>query len=182
MEKKITGAKILVKCLIDQGVDIIFGYPGGAVLPIYDELYKQKKIRHILVRHEQAAVHAAEGYARSTGKLGVVLVTSGPGATNTVTGLTDAMMDSIPLVCITGQVPTHMIGNDAFQEADIVGITRPCTKHNYLIKDIKKLENTVNSAFFIAKNGRPGPVLVDIPKDIQTFKTEYFGKKKIVNI
>ena len=179
MKKKITGAKILVKCLIDQGVDIIFGYPGGAVLPIYDELYKQKKIRHILVRHEQAAVHAAEGYARSTGKLGVVLVTSGPGATNTVTGLTDAMMDSIPLVCITGQVPTHMIGNDAFQEADIVGITRPCTKHNYLIKDIKKLENTVNSAFFIAKNGRPGPVLVDIPKDIQTFKTEYFGKKKL---
>ena len=178
MERKITGAKILVNCLIDQGVEIIFGYPGGAVLPIYDELYKQNKIRHILVRHEQAAVHAAEGYARSTGKLGVVLVTSGPGATNTVTGLTDAMMDSVPLVCITGQVPTHMIGNDAFQEADIVGITRPCTKHNYLIKDVEKLETTVNSAFFIAKNGRPGPVLVDIPKDIQTFKTRYEGKNK----
>ena len=134
MNKKITGAKLLIECLIKEGVKVIFGYPGGAVLPIYDELFKQKKIRHILVRHEQAAVHAAEGYARSTGKIGVVLVTSGPGATNTVTGLTDAMMDSVPVVCITGQVPTHMIGNDAFQEADIVGITRPCTKHNYLVK------------------------------------------------
>ncbi|MDC3091752.1 biosynthetic-type acetolactate synthase large subunit, partial [Rickettsiales bacterium] len=156
----------------------IFGYPGGAVLPIYDELFKQKKIRHILVRHEQAAVHAAEGYARSTGKIGVVLVTSGPGATNTVTGLTDAMMDSVPLVCITGQVPTHMIGNDAFQEADIVGITRPCTKHNYLVKDVDKLASAVHSAFYIASHGRPGPVLVDIPKDIQTFKTKYLGKNK----
>ena len=135
--KKISGAKIVIETLIQEKVDIIFGYPGGAVLPIYDELFKQKKIRHILVRHEQAAVHAAEGYARSTGKVGVVLVTSGPGATNTVTGLADAMMDSIPLVCITGQVPTHMIGNDAFQEADIVGITRPCTKHNYLVKEVE---------------------------------------------
>ena len=175
--KNITGAKIVIETLIQEGVDVIFGYPGGAVLPIYDELFKQKKIRHILVRHEQAAVHAAEGYARSTGKVGVVLVTSGPGATNTVTGLTDAMMDSIPVVCLSGQVPTHMIGNDAFQEADIVGITRPCTKHNYLVKDVKKLAETIHSAFHIAKNGRPGPVLVDIPKDIQTFKTSYKGKK-----
>ena len=176
--KKITGAKVVIETLIQENVDVIFGYPGGAVLPIYDELFKQKKIRHILVRHEQAAVHAAEGYARSTGRVGVVLVTSGPGATNTVTGLTDAMMDSIPLVCITGQVPTHMIGNDAFQEADIVGITRPCTKHNYLVKEVSKLPNVIHSAFFIAKNGRPGPVLVDIPKDIQTFKTSYLGKKQ----
>ncbi len=175
--KKITGAEIVIQTLIEEKVDVIFGYPGGAVLPIYDELFKQKKIRHILVRHEQAAVHAAEGYARSTGKIGVVLVTSGPGATNTVTGLTDAMMDSVPLVCISGQVPTHMIGNDAFQEADIVGITRPCTKHNYLVKDVTTLPNVIHSAFFIAKNGRPGPVLVDIPKDIQTFKAVYKGKK-----
>ena len=176
MIKKITGAKLLVECLINEKVDVIFGYPGGAVLPIYDELFKQKKIRHILVRHEQAAVHAAEGYARSTGKIGVVLVTSGPGATNTVTGLTDAMMDSVPIVCISGQVPTHMIGNDAFQEADIVGITRPCTKHNYLVKDVDNLAGAIHSAFFIASNGRPGPVLVDIPKDIQTFRTNYEGK------
>ncbi len=175
--KKITGAEIVIKTLIEEKVDVIFGYPGGAVLPIYDELFKQKKIRHILVRHEQAAVHAAEGYARSTGKVGVVLVTSGPGATNTVTGLTDAMMDSVPLVCISGQVPTHMIGNDAFQEADIVGITRPCTKHNYLVKDVSVLPGAIHSAFFIAKSGRPGPVLVDIPKDIQTFKAIYRGKK-----
>ncbi len=175
--KKITGAEIVIQTLIEEKVDVIFGYPGGAVLPIYDELFKQKKIRHILVRHEQAAVHAAEGYARSTGKVGVVLVTSGPGATNTVTGLADAMMDSVPLVCISGQVPTHMIGNDAFQEADIVGITRPCTKHNYLVKDVNILPNVIHSAFFIAKNGRPGPVLVDIPKDIQTFKAVYKGKK-----
>ncbi len=180
--KKITGAKIVIDALIQENVKVIFGYPGGAVLPIYDELFKQNKIRHILVRHEQAAVHAAEGYARSTGKIGVVLVTSGPGATNTVTGLTDAMMDSVPVVCISGQVPTHMIGNDAFQEADIVGITRPCTKHNYLVKDIKKLASCIHSAFHIAKNGRPGPVLVDIPKDIQTFKTEYFGKVKTKSI
>ena len=175
--KNLTGAKIVIESLIQENVKVIFGYPGGAVLPIYDELFKQKKIRHILVRHEQAAVHAAEGYARSTGKVGVVLVTSGPGATNTVTGLTDAMMDSVPVVCLSGQVPTHMIGNDAFQEADIVGITRPCTKHNYLVKDIKKLAGAIHSAFFIAKNGRPGPVLVDIPKDIQTFKTIYQGKR-----
>ena len=175
--KKITGAEIVIQTLIEEKVDVIFGYPGGAVLPIYDELFKQKKIRHILVRHEQAAVHAAEGYARSTGRIGVVLVTSGPGATNTVTGLADAMMDSVPLVCISGQVPTHMIGNDAFQEADIVGITRPCTKHNYLVKDVNILPNVIHSAFFIAKNGRPGPVLVDIPKDIQTFKAVYKGKK-----
>ena len=175
--KKITGAEIVIQTLIEEKVDVIFGYPGGAVLPIYDELFKQKKIRHILVRHEQAAVHAAEGYARSTGKVGVVLVTSGPGATNTVTGLTDAMMDSVPLVCISGQVPTHMIGNDAFQEADIVGITRPCTKHNYLVKDVSVLPSVIHSAFFISKNGRPGPVLVDIPKDIQTFKAIYKGKK-----
>ena len=175
--KKITGAEIVIQTLIEEKVDVIFGYPGGAVLPIYDELFKQKKIRHILVRHEQAAVHAAEGYARSTGKVGVVLVTSGPGATNTVTGLTDAMMDSVPLVCISGQVPTHMIGNDAFQEADIVGITRPCTKHNYLVKDVSVLPSVIHSAFFIAKNGRPGPVLVDIPKDIQTFKAIIKGKR-----
>ncbi len=175
--KKITGARVVIESLIEEGVKVIFGYPGGAVLPIYDELFKQNKIRHILVRHEQAAVHAAEGYARSTGKIGVVLVTSGPGATNTVTGLADAMMDSVPVVCISGQVPTHMIGNDAFQEADIVGITRPCTKHNYLVKDISKLAGCIHSAFHIAKNGRPGPVLVDIPKDIQTFKTNYLGKK-----
>ena len=182
MTKKITGARLLVECLINEKVDVIFGYPGGAVLPIYDELFQQKKIRHILVRHEQAAVHAAEGYARSTGKTGVVLVTSGPGATNTVTGLTDAMMDSVPLVCISGQVPTHMIGNDAFQEADIVGITRPCTKHNYLVKDVDKLAGAIHSAFFIASNGRPGPVLVDIPKDIQTFKTKYEGKSNTKRI
>ena len=170
MIKKYTGAKLVIESLISENVKIIFGYPGGAVLPIYDELFKQNKIRHILVRHEQAAVHAAEGYARSTGKVGVVLVTSGPGATNTVTGLADAMMDSIPVVCISGQVPTHMIGNDAFQEADIVGITRPCTKHNYLVKDVNKLQQVIHEGFFIASNGRPGPVLIDIPKDIQTFK------------
>ena len=182
MKNKITGAKLLIECLIKENVEVIFGYPGGAVLPIYDELFKQKKIRHILVRHEQAAVHAAEGYARSTGKVGVVLVTSGPGATNTVTGLTDAMMDSIPLVCISGQVPTHMIGNDAFQEADIVGITRPCTKHNYLVKEVEKLAGAIHSAFYIASNGRPGPVLVDIPKDIQTYKTRYVGKQKTTKL
>ena len=149
--KNLTGAKIVIESLIQENVKVIFGYPGGAVLPIYDELFKQKKIRHILVRHEQAAVHAAEGYARSTGKVGVVLVTSGPGATNTVTGLTDAMMDSVPVVCLSGQVPTHMIGNDAFQEADIVGITRPCTKHNYLVKDVTKLAGAIHSAFLLQK-------------------------------
>src|ERR1700753_2600944 len=163
----ITGAEIIVKALIDQGVEVIFGYPGGAVLPLYDALFKQNHVRHILVRHEQAAVHAAEGYARSTGKVGVVLVTSGPGATNAVTGLTDALMDSIPVVCLTGQVPTHLIGNDAFQEADTTGITRPCTKHNYLVKDITKLAATVHEAFHVARSGRPGPVVVDLPKDVQ---------------
>jgi acetolactate synthase-1/2/3 large subunit len=169
----ITGADIIVKALVDQGVEVIFGYPGGAVLPLYDALFKQNQIRHILVRHEQAAVHAAEGYARSTGRVGVVLVTSGPGATNAVTGLTDALMDSIPIVCLTGQVPTHLIGNDAFQEADTVGITRPCTKHNYLVKSIDELSRKVHEAFHVAKSGRPGPVVIDLPKDIQQAKYEY---------
>src|SRR5574337_1899261 len=153
-ENNQTGAEILLRALKDQGVDTIFGYPGGAVLPIYDALFQQNAIRHILVRHEQAAVHAAEGYARSTGKVGVVLVTSGPGATNAVTGLVDALMDSVPVVCLTGQVPTHLIGNDAFQEADTTGITRPATKHNYLVKDINKLAGTVHEAFYVAKAGR----------------------------
>ena len=160
------GAAIILKALEEQGVEVVFGYPGGAVLPIYDEIFKQDKIRHILVRHEQGAVHAAEGYARSTGKVGVVLVTSGPGATNAVTGLTDALMDSIPVVCLTGQVPTHLIGNDAFQEADTVGITRPCTKHNYLVKDPNKLATVIHEAFYVARSGRPGPVVVDLPKDV----------------
>jgi acetolactate synthase-1/2/3 large subunit len=161
-----SGAEILLRVLRDQGVDTIFGYPGGAVLPIYDALFQQNAIRHILVRHEQAAVHAAEGYARSTGRVGVVLVTSGPGATNAVTGLLDALMDSIPLVCLTGQVPTHLIGNDAFQEADTTGITRPATKHNYLVKRSEDLARTVHDAFYVARSGRPGPVVVDLPKDI----------------
>src|SRR5215813_5280780 len=163
----ITGAEIIVKALIDQGVDVIFGYPGGAVLPLYDALFKQDRIKHILVRHEQAATHAAEGYARSTGKPGVVLVTSGPGATNAVTGITDALMDSIPMVVITGQVPTGLIGTDAFQEADTVGITRHCTKHNYLVKDPARLSSVIHEAFHIATSGRPGPVVIDIPKDVQ---------------
>src|SRR5271163_4939516 len=162
----LSGAEIVLKALVDQGVEVIFGYPGGAVLPLYDAIFQQNSIRHILVRHEQAAVHAAEGYARSTGKVGVVLVTSGPGATNAVTGLTDALMDSIPLVCLTGQVPTHLIGNDAFQEADTTGITRPCTKHNYLVKDPARLARTLHEAFWVARNGRPGPVVIDLPKDI----------------
>src|SRR5246127_2954250 len=162
-----SGAEILLRALKEQGVEVIFGYPGGAVLPIYDSLFQQNAIRHVLVRQEQAAVHAAEGYARSTGKVGVVLVTSGPGATNAVTGLLDAQMDSIPLVCVTGQVPTHLIGNDAFQEADTTGITRPCTKHNYLVKDVEKLAETLHEAFHVARSGRPGPVLIDLPKDIQ---------------
>ena len=174
--RKMSGAAIVLKALRDRGVDTIFGYPGGAVLPLYDEMFKENSIRHILVRHEQGAVHAAEGYARSTGKVGVVLVTSGPGATNTVTGLADAMMDSIPLVCITGQVPTHMIGNDAFQEADTVGITRPCTKHNYLVRDVVDLERTIHQAFYIAKSGRPGPVVIDIPKNVQIEENVYKGK------
>ncbi|MGP1284012.1 MAG: acetolactate synthase 3 large subunit [Parasphingopyxis sp.] len=167
------GADILVEALLDCGVDVIFGYPGGAVLPIYDSLFKQKRIRHILCRHEQGAAHAAEGYARATGKPGVVLVTSGPGATNAVTGITDALMDSIPMVVITGQVPTTLIGTDAFQEADTVGITRHCTKHNYLVKDPDKLGNVVQEAFFIATTGRPGPVVVDIPKDVQVATGRY---------
>jgi acetolactate synthase-1/2/3 large subunit len=162
-----TGAEIVLRALQDQGVEHIFGYPGGAVLPIYDEIFQQEKIEHILVRHEQGATHAAEGYARSTGKCGVVLVTSGPGATNAVTGLTDALMDSIPMVCITGQVPTHLIGNDAFQECDTVGITRPCTKHNYLVKNVNDLARILHEAFYVATTGRPGPVVVDIPKDVQ---------------
>ncbi|MGO1118210.1 acetolactate synthase 3 large subunit [Rhodovibrionaceae bacterium A322] len=161
-----TGAEILIDALIEQGVEVVFGYPGGAVLPIYDALFKQNSIKHILVRHEQAAVHAAEGYARSTGKVGAVLVTSGPGATNAVTGLTDALMDSIPLVCLCGQVPTHLIGNDAFQEADTTGITRPCTKHNYLVKDSDQVARVVHEAFYVARSGRPGPVVIDLPKDV----------------
>ena len=169
----ITGADIVIKALVDQGVEVIFGYPGGAVLPLYDALFKQNHIRHILVRHEQAAVHAAEGYARSTGKVGVVLVTSGPGATNAVTGLTDALMDSVPIVCLTGQVPTHLIGNDAFQEADTTGITRPVTKHNYLVKSINDLSRVIHEAFHVARSGRPGPVVVDLPKDIQQAKHDY---------
>ena len=172
-----TGAEMVFRALEDNGVRHIFGYPGGAVLPIYDELKNHKKIKHILVRHEQGAGHAAEGYARSTGKPGVILVTSGPGATNTVTALTDAYMDSVPLVCITGQVPTHLIGTDAFQECDTTGITRPCTKHNWLVKDIKKLPSILHKAFEVATSGRPGPVLVDIPKDIQFQKGKYYKPK-----
>src|SRR6056297_2828077 len=176
MTRQMTGAKMVVQALKDQGVDVVFGYPGGAVLPIYDEVFQQNDIRHVLVRHEQGAVHAAEGYARSTGKPGVALVTSGPGATNAVTGLTDALMDSIPIVVLSGQVPTFMIGNDAFQEADTVGITRPCTKHNWLVKDTDRLGETIHQAFHVATHGRPGPVLVDIPKDVQFATGEYHGK------
>jgi acetolactate synthase-1/2/3 large subunit len=167
------GAEIIVQALTDLGVEVVFGYPGGAVLPIYDAIFKQTKIRHILVRHEQGAAHAAEGYARATGKPGVVLVTSGPGATNAVTGITDAMMDSIPIVVLTGQVATHLIGNDAFQECDTVGITRHCSKHNYLVKDVNKLGETIHEAFYIATHGRPGPVVVDIPKDVQVARGAY---------
>ena len=176
-----TGAQIIFKALEDQGVKHIFGYPGGAVLPIYDELKNHKNIKHILVRHEQGAGHAAEGYARSSGKPGVMLVTSGPGATNAVTALTDAYMDSVPLVCITGQVPTHLIGTDAFQECDTTGITRPCTKHNWLVKDVKKLSSILHQAFEVATTGRPGPVLVDIPKDIQFQKGKYIRPKELKN-
>ena len=179
MANLMTGAEIVFKALEDQGVRHIFGYPGGAVLPIYDELKNHKSIQHILVRHEQGAGHAAEGYARSTGKPGVILVTSGPGATNTVTALTDAYMDSVPLVCITGQVPTHLIGTDAFQECDTTGITRPCTKHNWLVKDINKLSSILHRAFEVATTGRPGPVLVDIPKDIQFKKGKYVKPKEV---
>ncbi|WP_457089830.1 acetolactate synthase 3 large subunit [Microvirga sp. P5_D2] len=175
MSETMTGAEMVIQALHDQGVEHIFGYPGGAVLPIYDALFHQEKVRHVLVRHEQGAVHAAEGYARSSGKPGVVLVTSGPGATNAITGLADAMMDSIPLVCITGQVPTHLIGSDAFQECDTVGITRHCTKHNYLVKSIEDLPRVLHEAFYVAQNGRPGPVVVDLPKDIQ-FKTGTYAR------
>src|SRR5438874_836726 len=176
---QMTGAAMIVRALIDHGVKHIFGYPGGAVLPIYDEIFQQSEVEHILVRHEEGAVHAAEGYARSTGKVGCVLVTSGPGATNAVTGLTDALMDSIPLVCITGQVPTHLIGNDAFQECDTVGITRPCTKHNYLVKSVNDLPRVLHEAFHIAANGRPGPVVIDIPKDVQFATGTYLGPKAV---
>src|SRR5262244_1784703 len=178
MNKEMTGAEMVIEALADQGIEHVFGYPGGAVLPIYDALFQQDKVSHILVRHEQGAVHAAEGYARSTGKVGCVLVTSGPGATNAVTGLTDALLDSIPLVCITGQVPTHLIGNGAFQECDTVGITRPCTKYNYLVKRIEDLPRVLHEAFYVAKSGRPGPVVVDIPKDIQFAKGDYFKPKE----
>ena len=179
MSRSMTGARMVVEALRDQGVDTVFGYPGGAVLPIYDEIFQQNDIQHILVRHEQGAVHMAEGYARSTGKPGVVLVTSGPGATNAVTGLTDALMDSIPLVVLSGQVPTFMIGTDGFQEADTVGITRPCTKHNWLVKDTDSLAETLHRAFHVATSGRPGPVLVDIPKDVQFAEGTYVGPRQI---
>ena len=180
MSNDITGAEIVLKSLKEQEVEVVFGYPGGAVLPIYDTLFKQNSIKHVLVRQEGGAIHAAEGYARSTGKTGVVLVTSGPGATNVVTGLTDAMMDSVPIVCITGQVPQHLIGSDAFQECDTTGITRPCTKHNYLVKDVNKLSAVFHEAFTIAQNGRPGPVLIDVPKDVQFANGNYVEKNKIV--
>jgi len=177
--QQMNGSEILLKCLVDQGVTEIFGYPGGAVLPIYDAIFNQNALRHILVRQEAGAVHAAEGYARSTGKVGVVLVTSGPGATNAVTGLTDALMDSIPIVCLTGQVPTHLIGNDAFQEADTTGITRPCTKHNYLVKTVDDLAHMVHEAFHVARGGRPGPVVVDLPKDVVQAPGVYTPPNKI---
>ena len=176
--KKASGAEIVIQALVEQGVDTIFGYPGGAVLPIYDALFQQDKVKHVLCRHEQGAAHAAEGYARSTGKVGAVLVTSGPGATNAVTGLTDALLDSIPLVCITGQVPTFLIGNDAFQEADTTGITRPCTKHNYLVKNVDDLSDVMHEAFHVARTGRPGPVVIDLPKDIQFAEGQYIPKDK----
>src|SRR3954467_9096516 len=175
----LTGAQMVVRALKDQGVTHIFGYPGGAVLPIYDALFQSEGITHVLVRHEQGAAHAAEGYARSTGKPGVVLVTSGPGATNAVTGITDALMDSIPLVVLSGQVPTHLIGTDAFQECDTVGITRPCTKNNWLVKDVNNLARTLHEAFEIATTGRPGPVLIDIPKDVQFATGPYYGPSDI---
>jgi acetolactate synthase-1/2/3 large subunit len=178
-QEPMLGAKIVLKALVDQGVEVIFGYPGGAVLPIYDELFQQNQIKHVLVRHEQAAVHAAEGYARSTGKVGAVLVTSGPGATNAVTGLTDAMLDSIPVVCLTGQVPTHLIGTDGFQEADTTGITRQCTKHNYLVKSPDDLARVMHEAFYVASTGRPGPVVVDLPKDVLMTKGEYVPPTRV---
>ncbi|MDX1581520.1 MAG: thiamine pyrophosphate-binding protein, partial [Alphaproteobacteria bacterium] len=176
---ELSGAEMVIRALVEQGVDTIFGYPGGAVLPIYDALFKQNRIKHVLVRHEQGAVHAAEGYARSTGKPGVVLVTSGPGATNAITGLVDALMDSIPIVCITGQVATHLIGSDAFQEADTVGITRPATKHNYLVKDVADVGRVMHEAFYVATHGRPGPVVVDLPKNIQVETAAYKGSPRV---
>ncbi len=179
MAQEMSGAEIVLKALTEQGVEHVFGYPGGAVLPIYDQFIQQDKVKHILVRHEQGAAHAAEGYARSTGKCGVMLVTSGPGATNAVTGLTDALMDSIPLVCISGQVPTHLIGSDAFQECDTVGITRPCTKHNYLVRDVNDLARVLHEAFYVATTGRPGPVVIDIPKDVQFAIGKYIGPANI---
>jgi len=175
-----TGAEMVLKALADQGVAHVFGYPGGAVLPIYDEFFQQDKVKHILVRHEQGATHMAEGYARSTGKVGVALATSGPGATNCVTGLTDAMLDSIPMVLLTGQVPTHLIGNDAFQECDTVGITRPCTKQNWLVKNVNDLSRTIHEAFYVARTGRPGPVAVDIPKDVQFATGTYTGPEGVI--
>ncbi len=179
-QQNMMGSEIIVKALVAEDVDVVFGYPGGAVLPVYDALFKQNQLRHVLVRHEQGATHAAEGYARSTGKVGVVLVTSGPGATNTVTGLTDALLDSIPVVCITGQVPTHLIGSDAFQEADTTGITRSCTKYNYLVKRVEDLAPIIHEAFHIARTGRPGPVVIDIPKNIMNMMGAYAGKQPVV--
>jgi acetolactate synthase-1/2/3 large subunit len=177
--ERLTGSEMVIKALLDQGIDVVFGYPGGAVLPIYDALFQQDGLKHILVRHEQGAVHAAEGYARSTGRLGAVLVTSGPGATNAVTGLTDALMDSVPVICLTGQVPTHLIGNDAFQEADTTGITRPCTKHNYLVKSIADLPRIMHEACYVATHGRPGPVVVDLPKDVLQASGTYIPPEQV---
>src|SRR2546429_2712346 len=176
---QLTGAEIVIRCLQEEGVEYVFGYPGGAVLNIYDELFKQEKVKHVLVRHEQGAVHAADGYSRSSHKVGVALVTSGPGVTNAVTGIATAHMDSVPLVIISGQVPTHAIGQDAFQECDTVGITRPCVKHNFLVKDVAQLAVTIKKAFYLAATGRPGPVLVDIPKDVTQAKTEYSYPKTV---
>ncbi len=179
MSVELTGAEIFVRCLQEEGVEHVFGYPGGAVLHIYDALYQQDRIKHILVRHEQAAVHAAEGYAKSSGRPGVVLVTSGPGATNAVTGIADAYMDSVPVVVFTGQVPVHLIGNDAFQEVDTIGITRPCVKHNFLVKDVRELALTIKKAFYIATSGRPGPVVVDIPKDVTAKKAPFHYPERV---
>ena len=176
---QLTGAEIVIRCLQEEGVEYVFGYPGGAVLNIYDELFKQDKVKHVLVRHEQGAVHAADGYSRSSTKVGVALVTSGPGVTNAVTGIATAYMDSIPMVIVTGQVPTHAIGQDAFQECDTVGITRPCVKHNFLVKDVKDLAVTMKKAFYLAATGRPGPVLVDIPKDVTQASTEFAYPKSV---
>src|SRR5438477_1431185 len=176
---QLTGAEIVIRCLQDEGVEYVFGYPGGAVLNIYDEFFKQDKVKHVLVRHEQGAVHAADGYSRSSHKIGVALVTSGPGVTNAVTGIATAYMDSVPMVVITGQVPTHAIGQDAFQECDTVGITRPCVKHNFLVKDVRELALTIKKAFSLAQTGRPGPVLADIPKDVTQASAEYHYPKTI---